>query len=330
LRQSPDLIRALQALVETNLNAALSAEIYATLGTFAAWQPELKDWLIASFAREKHDRVKAAILRPLARLDEGGAQAAQLCREALRLPDPELQQWGARGLLLLPQTPENADAILECAQVLLSKDVPLELRIQLAKKLAIVPKKSPALLARFKEVAEQAPEAQLQRVCEEACNAALTDALGQGESDGPDWAGWLQRAEVEHRGNGIFPAIYEHFDANPDTARRVLKALLNPACSDSLYSCYGYSVSAASILDLLDRKNALDDDCSRFIVARVLTQDGSPDGFIQYLSANPAWPELKESVFTILERRDDANSAIMREVLVAAFGDDDAAAEAFA
>lgn len=330
LRSEPGVTRALQKIVEQNLSADLAAEIYSALGLLAPWQDELRDWLVDAFVREKHDRVKAAILRPLSKLDDPGAKTLQLCREALALPDPELQQWGARGVLLLPATPENTPAITESASLLLSPEIPLELRIQLAQKIALIAQKSPELLTRLKEIAAQARDFQLQRICEEACNAAANKSLTP-DPDGPDWSGWIQRAEVEKRANGIFPAIEEHYDKNPFTAQRILKALLNPACADNLYGCYGYDVTPSSILDLLDRKNAIDDDVSRYCVAMVLAPEmGSPDGWLQFLPANPSFPGLKESTLTIIERRIDANPALLREILVAACGDEDAAGAALA
>ncbi len=329
--RDPQIVTALESMLEGNLQTDIALEMYALLGVLAPWNESVRSWLVDAFSREKEDRIKVAILRPLSKLLGEDSRISGLCADAIKLPDPEIQQWGLQAILLLPHTPENATAIVDSASLLLSPDVDLDLRVRLAQKLALLPQKSAALLNRLKEVAAQSRDSQLRKICEEVGNNALTDKIGAPNADDAtvDWAEWTHRAEIEHRADGIFPAMYEHYDDDPAAARRVLKALLNPQCSASLYSSYGYDVSDHSILSLLDRKNAIDDDISRFCIGRVLIQDaGSPNGYLEFLPSNPAFGPLKDSLWPIIEKRQDANAALLRSLLVSAHGDEDAAAKA--
>ncbi len=331
IHREAQIVSALTALLENNCRTDLALQIYPLLGVLARTNESLRAWLIDAFVREKEDRLKAAILRPLSKIHSDDPRISALCVDALKLPEPEIQQWGVQGVLLLPLTPEHFAALYEAATLLLSPNIPLDLRVRLAHKIALLPAKPAPLMSRLKETASQSRDTQIRQICDEICNNAVSDKSGASSDDDPgiDWKDWLHRAEIEHRADGIFPAILEHYDDAPDDARRVLKALLNPQCSNSLYSSYGYDFGESHILALLDRKNAIDDDVSRFCIGRVLMQDGgSPDGFLQYLIANPSYAALKESLWPILEKRQDANAALMRQLLVIAHGDEDAAAQA--
>ena len=329
LQRNSQVVTALTSLLENNLQTDIALEVYAALGALAPWNAALMDWLIAACTREKEDRLKAAILKPLAQVNAADSRVTGLCIDAIKMNDPEIQQWGVQGLLLLPGTPENLPALTAGATLLLSPDISSDLLEGLAHKLAIIPGKPPELLARLKTAAEQSRNDALRKVCEDACNKILSDATSPDDS-GVDWDGWIHRAEIEHRANGIFPAMYEHFDESPEKARRVLKALLNPQCSESLYSTYGYDVSESSILELLDRKNSIDDDVSRLLVGRTLIQTaGTPDVYLQYLTSNPAYPQLRESAWKIVGMRADASPSLLRTLLIVAYGDEEAAAAAF-
>jgi hypothetical protein len=328
VQRSPEITPALLKLVEENLQTDIALEIYTLLGTLAPWNSTVRDGLIAACSREREDRVKAAILKPLSLLNLSDPRLNSLYADAVTLPDPEIQQWGLQGILLLPATAEHADLLVRGAEVLLSPDIDLRLRLALAQKLAVLPGKSAELLKRLKYVAENARDTELKRICESVSNKAAADATSPLDVR-IDWDGWIHRAEVEHRGDGIFPAMYEHFDESPQQARRVLKALLNPQCQDNLYGLYGYDVNEGTILNYLDLKDAIDDDVSRFCVGRILTQDaGTPNGYLQALLANPGYSGLKDAVWQVLEKRLDAGAALLRMLLLVAYGDDDAAAVA--
>jgi hypothetical protein len=326
---APTIVPELMALVVPNLQTETALRIYDVLGTVAPWNPKLQEWLIASYQTENDDRIKAAILKPLSILNLNDPRLSRMYVDALKLPDAELRRWGIEGVLLLAATRENQGAIAACVEFLNVPDIEPALRLQLAHKIALIPEKSPVLLERLKYAAAQAREPQLRQVCEDAVAKAtdVSDAKSEVGEPAADWAGWLHRSEIEHRADGIYPAILQHYDDAPCEAQRVLKALLNPQCADNLYSCYGYDFNESHILNLLDQKNAFDDDASRYCIGRVLTQDaGTPDGYLQFLLANPAYAGLKDGIWQILTRRLDASPALLRELLVYAYGDDEAAA----
>ena len=329
LQRAPEIVPALSTLLEQNLQTELALEIYTLLGTLAPWNSDVREFLIAACAREKEDRIKAAILKPLSQLNASDPQLTALFADALKLPEPEIQTWGLQGMLLLSATPQHVPFIVQGVDALLSPDIPLRLRVALAQKFAALPEKPAALLERLKFTAEHAREVELQRVCEEIINAAAADAVDTA-AVAVDWDGWIHRAEVEHRGDGIFPALYEHFDANQTAARRVLKALLNPQCSDNLYGLYGYDVNEGTILGFLERKDAVDDDVSRFCIGRTLNQNaGTPNAYLQTLLANPGYPGLSDGFWQIFEKRLDASPALLRTLLIAAHGDEETAIAAF-
>jgi hypothetical protein len=330
LQRTPEIAPALLKLLEQNVQTDVALEIYTLLGVLAPWNPAVLEGLIAACSREHEDRIKAAILKPLSLLNSRDPRLIALYSDAVTLPEPGIQQWGLQGILLLAATPENAELLAKGAQLLLSPDIDPRLRLALAQKLSVLPDKPPALLERLAYVAENTRDIELKRICEAVSNKAASDATSPSDVR-IDWEAWIHRAEIEHRGDGIFPAMYERFDESPAQARRVLKALLNPQCSDNLYGLYGYDVNEGTILAYLDRKDAVDDDVSRFCVGRILTQDaGTPNGYLQTLLANPRYGGLKDAFWQILEKRIDPGAALLRTLLVVAYGDEDAAAAALA
>ncbi len=329
LQRAPEIVPALTTLLEANLQTEIALEIYSQLGTLAPWNAAVREFLIAACTREKEDRVKATILKPLSQLNLCDPKLVALYGEALKLPHPGIQTWGLQGILLLPATPDNVPLIAQSVEALLMPDISLHWRLALAQKLAALPEKSAALLERLKFIAANARESELKRVCEDVFNTAASDALDTADVQ-IDWESWIHRAEVEHRGDGIFPALYEHYESAPAQARRVLKALLNPQCSDNLYGLYGYDVNEGVILAYLESKDAVDDDVSRFCVGRTLNQNaGTPNLYLQTLLANPTFPGLKDAVWQILEKRQDASPALLRTLLITAHSSQDAAVAAF-
>jgi hypothetical protein len=135
-------------------------------------------------------------------------------------------------------------------------------------------------------------------------------------------------ADVEHRGNGIFPAIYTEYDKSPAKAQRVLKALLNPKCIDSLYGTYGYEVNEHTILHFLRRQKAVDGEVAQFCLSRILGGAvGSLETYLRCLAANPKYPPLKENIWNIFERG-NGPSSLFRELISGVFGGADAAGKA--
>jgi hypothetical protein len=164
-------------------------------------------------------------------------------------------------------------------------------------------------------VSEQA-DGELRDVCRRACDRAASE---QG-AEAVDWEAWYRRVDVEHDVAGIFPDIFFHYDANPDAARRILRAALAPDLSEPLYR---HRIGESQILDFLAAKQAIDDELSRYCVNVILTREGNPDSHLALLKSNLAFPALRESLWQILERRAGASPILMRELLVLAHGDED-------
>jgi hypothetical protein len=142
------------------------------------------------------------------------------------------------------------------------------------------------------------------------------------------WESWIHLADVEHRGDGIFPAIFTEYDKAPTKAQHILKSLLNPKCSDNLYSTYGYDVNEHTILHFLRRRHAIDDEVSQYCLSRILGgAQGSSETYLRCLMANPSFPPLQENIWKLFERG-VGSSPIQRELLIAAFGGMESAAQA--
>lgn len=320
----------LRTMLSGRLQIQLAVEVLRILGALSTRSPELVAWLAEEAARTTDDRIKVAILRPLSQLGGKHPELAGLYADAIRLPDLEIQRWGAYGIVQLPATADHTGAFEAAAARLSGPGLPADLTRSLARKLTMLPEKSAALRSHLQAAAAQSGEPEVRRLCEEACSAETTDAMDPLEV-AIDWSSWIHRAEVEHRADGIFPALYGRCQENPAAARRILKALLNPQCSSSLYASYGYQVNEASLLDCLDRMNAIDDEVSRFCIGRVLTQDyGTPAHLLEYLDANPGFAGLRDGLWRILAKRPDAAPAQMRHLLVVAHGGDAPAAAALA
>jgi hypothetical protein len=324
LQRHSKIIEAYTRFLSKNVDSKLAAEFYEALAKAIAWMPQLVDALIVSYTNEKDDRTKAALLKALATVVAQDERLVKIYVDALKLPEPQIQQWGIDGLMMLPLSEKNVPIVAEMTAALLIEKIPYDLRLAAAKKIARIPDKPKPLLARLKEVAEQAKESELAKVCEKACVSAAATT----EADNSQWDSWIHLADVEHRAEGIFPAIYTEYFKAPEKAQRVLKALLNPKCIDSLYATYGYEVNEHTILGFLGKRKAVDDEVSQYCLSRILGgAEGSLESYLRCLIANPKFPALKTNVWTLFERG-GGSSALLRELLSAAFGGIDGAGSA--
>jgi hypothetical protein len=317
---------AFLALLKENLNAELAVEIYDALGLLTTWDPSLFHALFAAFGAAKNDRVKAAILKALSTWHEPDAALIALYADALKSPDAEIRTWGVRGLVLLPLSEPNWPAVAAGVGILLDKKVDWDLREALAKKIAIIPVYTAATVAALKTVAEQGSD-EIKAACEKAY-----DRGSRQSPEGPqvDWDLWYRRVEVERRSEGIFPDIFLEYDKNPEMARKILKAAMNPEVN--LYNSYGHGVSATSILQFLIGRNAMDDDLARFCVTWMMEKDssyGSPSACLAALKSAPGYPELKETLWKVLEKRSEMPAVLFRELLEIAYGGEEAAGAEF-
>ena len=323
LQRSPVIVTAFLNLLKNNLNSDFTVQIYEALGNTLAWMPAMVDLLIASYTSEKDDRTKADILKALAHVNTLDERLIRLYSDALKCPEPKIQQWGVEGLMMLPLDEKQTPLIVEIASVLLTRELPYRLRLAAAKKIARIPAKSETLLKRLSQVAEQSLDKEIARVCELACIDASRHEVAE-----INWDAWHHLAAVEHRADGIFPAIYLHYEKSPTQAQRVLKALINPKCTDNLYQVYGYEVNEGTILRFLLKKKAIDDEISRYCMARILGDaQGSLETYLLCLASNPKFPALAQNVWKIFERG-GGSLALMRDLLIAAYGGNEPAAHA--
>jgi hypothetical protein len=325
MRRFPQVVSTFMRLLSKDMNSELAVEFYDALGKVTAWMPQMADALIESYGIEKDDRTKAAILKALAQIVAQDESLVRIYSDALKLPEPRIQQWGVEGLMMLPLDAKHATIVAEIASVLLIKEISYEVRLAVAKKIARIPDKPKALVERLREIAEQSPNFDLARVCRQACIAVKDD-----RKDDAQWDSWMHLADVEHRGDGIFPAIYTEYDKSPLKAQRVLKSLLNPKCVDSLYATYGYEVNEHTILHFLRRRKAVDDEVSQFCLSRILGgAQGSLESYLRCLAVNPKFPALKDNIWKLFERGGGSWS-LFRELIVAVFGGNEAAGQTLA
>ncbi len=304
---------AFVALLRRNLAADVAIALYDTLGRLVPWDESFCEAFVEAYGREKHDRVRAAILRALSCRPDPDGRRVRLYQSALKAPDAEIRAWGLRGLLLVSMDEERCEAVAEGARVLLDRPIDGRLRLEFARKVACIPDKPAWLVAELKKVADQADD-ELKKVCQEAYDRAAKDV---------DWEQWHRRVDVEKDCAGVFPAIFMRYDDNPEAARRIMRAALAPDCSGSLYQT---SVSAGQILDFLAAKDAIDDDLSRYCANFLLTREsnyGSPDFYLNLLKSNLKFAGLKDALWQILDKRADVNPVLLRELLVLAHDDEE-------
>jgi hypothetical protein len=311
--RSPVVRASLFELLQRNIDADLAILVWRTLAPLVASDDDARGLFTAAFERVGHDRVRGAILEALAGVADPHDQLVGLYHAALASPDGRIRSWGMRGLRLVSMDETGTAHVAAASGLLLDPEVDGHVRLDLARKIARIPDKSPALLADLARIAEQG-EGELRDVCRKAHDQAVSD-LGAGSID---WDGWYRRVEVESEVEGIFPGVFLGYDANPPAARRILRAALAPGCSNALYSS---GVKPSQILDFLAAKHAIDDDVSRYCVSSILGQNasyGSPNHHLALLKANLAFPALKDSLWQILDRRTDVDPVLLRELLLLA------------
>jgi hypothetical protein len=87
-------------------------------------------------------------------------------------------------------------------------------------------------------------------------------------------------------------------------------------------------VNEHTILQFLRRRHAIDDEVSQYCLSRILGgAQGSSETYLRCLMANPSFPPLQENIWKLFERG-VGSSSIQRELLIAAFGGMESAAQA--
>jgi hypothetical protein len=333
LGQSAVIRDKLLAWLQENPHVEIAEVIYERLGRLAAWDQQLFEKLAQAYEESKNDRICGVILRTLSLGQQPEEKLLRFYVEALHAPSTALKTWGARGLLMLPLTPENATAIAAGADLLLDPSLDVRLLHSIARKVGRIVEMTPETLSRLKQVVEQSQQGALKAICQEAIERAQQRTELSAES--VDFEHWFHQVEVDHAVDGIFPAIYSLYDQSPEMSRRIMKvALLNPACSDSMYSC---GVCDAHIVQFLMSRNALDQDIDRYCVDFLLHKGesyGNPNLFLAALRMSPSFfPELQPSLWLLFQTKRNVaqcNQVLLRQILVEVHGNEEVAGAAFA
>ena len=319
---SPAVRAALQRLLGESLRADLLEPVIDTLGRLAVGDPVLAQQLSSSLQTELDPRVRAPLLEGLLRQDDRDEARLPLYLSALRSTEPRLRALGVRGLLRLPLRPKHLAALGPAVDALGDAALDRWSRIPLARKLSRLTQADPerALASAFKRVAAQVQDAEVRAICEEAADRAAAAATAQAGAP-VDWSEWLQRVEVEHRTEGIFPELLVQFDQNPEAARKILRAALNPPASETLYSTYRGQLSANTLVAWLRDRDLVDDDISRYCIAWLSNPQnhGGDAFFLGVLKSNPRYPPLREELWRLLDVRKEAPPVLLRELFLLAY-----------
>jgi hypothetical protein len=273
----------LLSLLGPDLKAEIAKTVYEILGRVMT--RELFEMFLKTYETAREDRIRAAVLQALSTWHEPDDRLSKLYVEALKSPKPEIREWAAHGLILLPLTESNIPAVGAGAGALL--ELRRDTALRLAEKIVRIPRMSDDVRAALKKASRFSTDDDLRRVC---------------RTDDIDWDEWLRRVSVEHDITGIFPAIYAAYDSNPEAATQILRAaLIDPQCRS-------HDVSPISILEFLISKHGMDDDLCRYCL---------DNRFLAYLKLRPHFPELKERIWEAL----DASPVLLREILIMMFGD---------
>ncbi|MCE9583390.1 MAG: hypothetical protein K8T20_12965 [Planctomycetes bacterium] len=308
--------KALLDLLGRNTKGDLAAATCELLGRYASWDRALLEEFLKAYETETDDRVRVALLRTFSGAPGTDPRMTTIFLGALKSPEGAIQTWAAKGILHLPLNETNVPAFAAAAAALLDPDIDAGVRLELARKIVRIPSKSPELRAALKEAAQRG-EGEMA----DLCRRAVDEAEAKSDKREVDWAQWLKQVDVERNAEGVFPDLFMHYDSNPEMARRVIRAALNPDVN--LYQVYGYDVSALTLIQFLVSRNAVEDDISRYCIHFCLDKDssyGSPDSYLVPLFSNLRFPTLKDDLWTIFDKRTEYGPVLMRELLIAAYG----------
>jgi hypothetical protein len=298
--QHETLSNALLQLLEQNIQTALAVRIYEILGKLIPERPALFEKMQQSYEKEQKTECRSTILNAIVSAVTPGDELNSFYLKALDAPSPDIREAGIRGILLIPLTKANTATVAAAASVLRYPGIRIDLRRTLAKKISTIPELPAAAIEVFRQLADHEQDP----VIREICNSVQESAVAQAGGEHINWEQWLHKADVEHNFSGIFPHLWMYYDDNPAMARSILWAALNPVGSSSLYQ---ERVSDVEILRFLAVRSGIDDNLSRYALHQLLTTDlGNESKFKQYLlilKSNPQFGELKEGLWSLLEKR---------------------------
>jgi len=294
---SPELTNGLFYLLQQNLPASVTLSIYDILGRLVPSDAAMQEKFIQAYEQEQRDDAKAVILKALSNTM---GHRHELYLKSLRSPAKGIREWAIQGLLMIPVTRENVPIVIQTAPALLQPELRLELRRQLARKLSVIPNLPAETVAVFARVNDHERDSDILR----CATLAQEKAISQSGAASIDWEQWLHKADVAHDLDGIFPHIWFYFHENPDMAKQVLYACMNPANSNALYP---HNISEADILEFMIANFGIDEQLISYAISRLLQADLRYNGMLYHylliIKSYPLVPELQPALWQLLELR---------------------------
>lgn len=298
--RNESLTNALLQLLDKDIQTTVAIQLYDILGRLVPKRLALFEKFISAYEKEQHDDCKAVILKSVTAAVTFGDELNSFYEKALDAPSPVIKEWAIRGILLIPLTAENTRVVAAAAPVLLHQELSAPLRILLAKKISCIPQLPAATVQLFARLADHETNDNIRAIC----TKVQEQAIAQSGSEHINWEQWLHKADVEHDLSGIFPHLWLFYNDNPQMANSILAAALHPDNSGAVYQ---EGVSDVEILRFLAVNGAIDDQLSRYTLQQLLHTDlGNESKFKHYLlvlKSNPAFGELKEGLWLLLEKR---------------------------
>ena len=295
--QSPELADMLYYPLQQNLHAEITRSIYDILGRLVPTNPAMQEKFIQAYEQEQRDDAKAIILKALSHTM---GDRHELYLRSLRSPAAGIREWAIQGLLMIPLTRENVPIVIQAAPALLQPELRLELRRQLARKLSVIPNLPAETVAVFARLNDHERDGDILR----SATLAQEKAISHSGAAGIDWEQWLHKADVSHDLNGIFPHIWFYFQENPDMAKQVLYACMNPANDNALYA---QNISEADILEFMICNFGIDETLIQYALHRLLQADLRYNGMLYHylliIKTYPLVPELQPALWQLLELR---------------------------
>jgi hypothetical protein len=295
--QSPELTDGLFYLLQQNLHASVTVSIYDILGRLVPTNPAMQAKFIMAYEKEQRDDAKAIILKALSHTM---GDRHELYLKSLRSPATGIREWAIQGLLMIPVTRENVPIIIQAAPALLQPELRVELRRQLARKLSVIPNLPAETIAVFARLNDHERDNDILR----SATLAQEKAISQSGAANIDWDQWLHKADVSNDLNGIFPHIWFYYSENPDMAKQVLYACMNPTNSNALYA---QNISEADILEFMIANFGIDQHLINYAISRLLQADLRSNGMLYHylliIKSHPSVPELKPALWQLLELR---------------------------
>jgi hypothetical protein len=310
---------ALLSLLDKPLQAVIANSLYEILGRQLPVNLSMLDRFVAAYDKEQRDDAKAVILKAISMANPAGSFASSSSAsdisntsmnasvawndfylKALQAPSPAIREWALRAITMIPLTPDNITAVAAAAPALLQQELNRDLRIHLARKISRIPQLSAETVAIFTRIIDHEPNDQLQSIATQVQEKAISHTGGSNIN----WEQWLYKADVTHETDGIFPHLWIFYEENPEMAKKILYACLNPANSNSLYH---QGVSDVEILEFLMVNDGIDEQLVHYAMNKLLQADLGYEGMFHHylliIKSNPAVPELKTTLWQLLETR---------------------------